>query len=122
MYYSYCSQAQQVPSSVYFDAETTELVRNQFKAVDSDHSGTVDLREVTALFSAIGEPVSDKDAQSLIKEVDLNDDGTIDFTEFCVVCDYCVKELWFNACTDAAQTSLQRSGRRWIVSSCEETR
>jgi len=53
-----------------------------FKAMDTDGSGKLDHSEVQALMRNVGEEVSFNRVGEIIKMVDVNSDGEVDFQEF----------------------------------------
>ena len=75
--------------------EKKELAKNAFLKYDRDQSGWIDAFELKVMVSDLGEPVSDLEAQRLVKKLDTNNDGTIGFDEFmewyvcrCPACKY----------------------------------
>jgi Ca2+-binding EF-hand superfamily protein len=56
--------------------------RDLFEALDTDHSGGLDARELAEGLLARGYRVSREEMDQLIDRMDLNQDGTIAFDEF----------------------------------------
>ncbi|KAG9392698.1 EF-hand domain pair [Carpediemonas membranifera] len=56
-----------------------------FNFFDTDHSGTVNARDLERVFSILGVDLSSKEAQSIITELDMDKSGKIDFIEFSTV-------------------------------------
>lgn len=57
-----------------------EKLRASFKTFDKDGNGTISADEVKAV---LGTQLSDEAVDNIIKQVDENDDGEIQFEEFC---------------------------------------
>ena len=53
-----------------------------FAAIDEDASGSIDVAEVSHLMSLSGIPVEDAELRDLVAEVDLDNNGTLEFVEF----------------------------------------
>ena len=69
------------------DGDVGLEMRSLFDKIDSDGSGAIETAELYVSmkqsFSALNLTV--EDVQNMMKRADLNDDGVIDFEEFCVV-------------------------------------
>ena len=63
------------------------ILRFAFRYFDKDNSGEIEYNEIKALFSKSIEDKHhvDEALRQIIKEVDINNDGKINFKEFCVV-------------------------------------
>lgn len=62
--------------------EEREAVRRAFEDVDTDRSGTLDKEEVRALTQILGRNVSDNELKAMMREMDGDGGGDIDFAEF----------------------------------------
>jgi Ca2+-binding EF-hand superfamily protein len=60
-----------------------EEYKQLFSMFDSDGSGAISNEELKAAIVSIGLQVSDEEIDELIKEVDEDQNGVIDFSEFC---------------------------------------
>lgn len=49
---------------------------------DKDDSGTIDMNELRAVLTQIGETLSDEEVQELFDAADINNDGNLDYEEF----------------------------------------
>ena len=49
---------------------------------DENKDGQIETAELMKILTAIGDPLTDKEADELIKEADLNGDGKINYIEF----------------------------------------
>ena len=49
---------------------------------DDDHDGYIETTELIRVLTAIGDPLTDKEADELIKEADFDGDGKINYIEF----------------------------------------
>jgi len=58
-------------------------VKKAFDKFDKDGNGTIDAAELKELSTALGQPLSDEQLESALKDLDLNGDGVIDEKEFC---------------------------------------
>jgi hypothetical protein len=62
--------------------EKAEL-KVHFDSFDSDRSGSITLQELKGVMKSIGENPSDDQVKSILAEVDTDNSGTIEFSEFC---------------------------------------
>jgi calmodulin len=62
-----------------------QLVKDTFTAFDKDGSGKIAEWELREVFKTLGEDMTDEACRVLIKEVDADNDGEINFPEFCKV-------------------------------------
>ena len=64
-------------------AEITEAeVREAFAAFDEDGDGLLDARDVKSFFEALGQTVSTREASEMLRTVDGDGDGRVNFEEF----------------------------------------
>lgn len=61
------------------------MIREAFYMFDVDHSGDIDKKEFTKLLTTLGLELNDKRILELMKEMDKDGSGTIDFEEFSVM-------------------------------------
>ena len=66
-----------------FDPGDIEGFRLRFSHLDVDNSGFIDEHEFKLLLESMDINLSDKNRKKLIREIDLNGNGTIEFHEFC---------------------------------------
>eukprot|EP01083_Nonionella_stella_P050551 134448_1 len=57
-------------------------LKQAFQIFDGDGSGTIDADELSTIMEALGEKLSKADVEFMIKSIDINSDGQIDFKEF----------------------------------------
>jgi calmodulin len=57
-------------------------LRQAFDVFDADGNGDIDAGELAAIMKALGEKLTLQDIEFMIKSVDIDSDGTIDFIEF----------------------------------------
>ena len=75
-----------VVNGVELSPEDLRGFRAVFDLVDDDKSGAIDAREVAALMDLLGMPSNDKEqVDVLVKEIDREGDGVVDFDEFLLV-------------------------------------
>ncbi|CEO94473.1 EF-hand domain-containing protein [Plasmodiophora brassicae] len=58
-------------------------LREAFQLIDTDKSGSISLDEIEVLLKKFGKPFNKEQLSAMLKSVDENGDGTIDFEEFC---------------------------------------
>mmetsp|Transcript_29274 Transcript_29274/g.36359 ORF Transcript_29274/g.36359 Transcript_29274/m.36359 type:complete len:564 (+) Transcript_29274:61-1752(+) len=67
----------------YFSPEQVSEMINAFKGYDTDSSGSIDAGELKSAITSMGHSdVSDEQVASMLKRVDKNADGTVDWIEF----------------------------------------
>ena len=59
-----------------------EELKQAFKIFDTDGNGEIDAEELSTIMTALGEKLSKQDIEFMIRSVDLDAGGTIDFKEF----------------------------------------
>ena len=60
-----------------------ETVKKVFEQFDTDASGFIDREELVDAVNKLGVKLQEKDVDFMIRDLDLNGDGKIDFKEFC---------------------------------------
>lgn len=68
-----------------FTLQERELVRQQFDHYDVDHSGSISAKELLKLLSTLGEQLTLQNVQDMIREVDANSNGEVEFEEFLMI-------------------------------------
>ena len=63
------------------ETENLELVQEAFKIFDDSGDGYISASEMRKIMINVGEPVTMDDCETLIREVDANNDGHISFEE-----------------------------------------
>lgn len=74
-----------VDEKMVYDMDPSELHEYEtvFGSIDKDKNGSIDVAEILEVFHCLGyREMSKEDAKSLIKEVDLNNNGCIEYHEF----------------------------------------
>jgi Ca2+-binding EF-hand superfamily protein len=66
----------------HIDGDEAMLMRNAFNAVDSDQSGKIGHEELQKLSVALNVPMSSDEVTQMMKEIDIDDSGEVDFGEF----------------------------------------
>jgi calmodulin len=66
------------------DAELAEF-KEVFSLFDRDGDGTIDNSELKAVMVSLGTNPTDQEVADLVKKVDTDQNGTIDFEEFCAM-------------------------------------
>jgi CRP-like cAMP-binding protein len=59
-----------------------EQLKEAFDDIDTDRSGTLDAKELRTLMQSLGAAFSDGEIATLIKTLDINESGEVDFHEF----------------------------------------
>lgn len=75
---------------VVFDYGHLENFRYQFSMIDVDHSGDITEVELKLLLKSMGLVVEDSLVRKLVRTIDLNGNGTVEFNEFCYMM-YCLR-------------------------------
>ena len=65
-----------------YDQATYNEFKEAFKMFDEDGSGDIDVVELGKVFTQLGQNISEAELEDLIKEVDDDESGQIDFGEF----------------------------------------
>ena len=59
------------------------VLRDIFRTFDLDKSGCLTLNEMAGLLAKLGVAVNEKELLALMREMDSNNSGVIEFEEFC---------------------------------------
>merc|ERR1711912_3839 len=62
--------------------EQIEEIREAFNLFDTDHSGSIDYRELKAAMRALGFEVKKEELRKMIQDIDTDGSGQIEFPEF----------------------------------------
>ena len=62
--------------------EQIEEIREAFNLFDTDHSGSIDYRELKAAMRALGFEVKKEELKKMITDIDADGSGNIEFPEF----------------------------------------
>ena len=65
-----------------YDEDTLKEFQEAFRMFDIDASGDIDVGELGAVFAQLGQNISEAELEDLIKEVDDDGSGQIEFDEF----------------------------------------
>lgn len=57
-------------------------LRDAFQLFDTDCNGYISKRELTFVLTSLGEQITDAAVENMIKEVDLDGDGRVNYEEF----------------------------------------
>lgn len=60
-------------------------IKEAFKALDKDSNGYIEKMELLQIMRGLGESLSEKDVEDMIKEGDLDEDGRINLEEFSLI-------------------------------------
>jgi Ca2+-binding EF-hand superfamily protein len=63
-------------------AEMDEELYEAFKTFDTKNRGYYDINEMKEMMAKYGEKLTDREAELLFKDIDLDDDGKITFEDF----------------------------------------
>jgi Ca2+-binding EF-hand superfamily protein len=69
-------------ASTQYDQLYESDVKPAFAEFDKDGSGAIDKAELRELSKKLGNELSDGDLETALKDLDLNNDGVIDVSEF----------------------------------------
>lgn len=62
--------------------EQTEVIRKAFNMYDTDGSGSIEERELQQVMKALGFPAKTAEVKEMLKELDEDKSGTVEFSEF----------------------------------------
>ena len=65
-----------------YDIDTIKEFKEAFEMFDADQSGTIDVGELGTVLTQLGQNISQAELEEMIKEVDEDESGEIDFDEF----------------------------------------
>jgi len=99
------------PSMDQYKQEYTKI----FAAFDKDGSGTISTKELGDVMNTLGQTLSAKELDAIVREVDSDDSGQIDFDEFCT----CMAKAKEKAGGDSLGNS---SVKRWSVAEAAGTK
>ena len=68
---------------IKISAEQAESYREAFNIFDKNGDGTISASELGSVMKSIGQKASKKEIKSMIKEVDVNCNGSVEYDEFC---------------------------------------
>ncbi|KAG9403843.1 FK506-binding protein 2B [Aphanomyces cochlioides] len=77
------SHCPSIQLAMLFGPDEIVNLRKQFQSLDTDGSGEIDEGELAVLMKALGQKVTSAQLKEIIREVDRNGNGMIDFNEFC---------------------------------------
>ena len=84
--------------------ETINQFHKLFDLFDTDNSGSITTKELGTVMRNLGQNPSEEELKQMIREVDLNGNGTIDFKEFmCLM----VKKMKDNNVDDELQEAFK---------------
>jgi len=63
-------------------AQEEYKIRNMFRTFDADNSGSLSINELGGLFSQLGVEVTENELLAVMKALDKNGNGTVEFEEF----------------------------------------
>lgn len=69
-------------TQVINDRDIHEEIMRAFKLFDTDGSGKITMRDIKNVAEQLGEKISDEELHEMIKEADLDKDGSVDASEF----------------------------------------
>ncbi|CAM6093132.1 unnamed protein product [Calypogeia fissa] len=64
------------------DTEHEVLLRNAFSVIDKDHDGFITAIEIHNAMTRLGQKISDEEVVNIIRQVDVDGDGMINYEEF----------------------------------------
>ncbi|XP_065567701.1 uncharacterized protein LOC136031812 isoform X2 [Artemia franciscana] len=74
-----------IPKPKQFTEEEMDDLKESFAIFDKDGNGRISTSELTAVMKSLGQNPTDTEILDIIKEVDADGNGTIEFTEFVTV-------------------------------------
>ncbi|ODV89357.1 hypothetical protein CANCADRAFT_3985 [Tortispora caseinolytica NRRL Y-17796] len=64
------------------DSDSEDEIREAFKVFDRDNDGYISAAELRHVMMSIGEPLTEEEADQMIREADADGDGLINYVEF----------------------------------------
>ncbi|KAL6637025.1 hypothetical protein ACP70R_024597 [Stipagrostis hirtigluma subsp. patula] len=64
------------------DADSEEEIKEAFKLFDKDQNGYISAAELRHVMANLGEKLTDKEAEEMIREADMDGDGLVNYEEF----------------------------------------
>ncbi|KAJ0394182.1 hypothetical protein P43SY_003811 [Pythium insidiosum] len=68
-----------------YTTQERELAKRQFDRVDADKSGSISAKELLKLLTSLGEQLTLKNVEEMIRQVDRNSNGEVEFEEFLAI-------------------------------------
>lgn len=65
------------------DTDSEEEILEAFRVFDRDNKGYISSSELIHVMSNLGEKLTDEEMDEMIKEADFDDDGKINYDDFC---------------------------------------
>jgi hypothetical protein len=102
---------------------TPEALGREFKKIDSEHPGGNITKEGLWNFLSTGKAgdISESDFNSLFAAIDLDNNGTVDFLEFCTFMGQCSDEYRFERGNLNRGSIADRASRRFTVDDTADT-
>ncbi len=67
------------------ETHSTEEIMSVFREIDTKGLGYISSDDLRQILNHLDEPLSEVEVEEIISEIDKNNDGEIDFEEFCTV-------------------------------------
>ncbi|KAJ6466852.1 hypothetical protein C8R45DRAFT_1020304 [Mycena sanguinolenta] len=64
------------------DTDSEEEIRQAFAVFDKDGNGTISVTELQQVMRSLGEKLTDREVEEMIREADVDGDGEINYDEF----------------------------------------
>ena len=71
-----------MPENNELPAEVRDELQHAFELFDKDHDGFISVEELRAVFQSLGQVPTEQELLEMVKQVDTDGNGLIDFTEF----------------------------------------